>query len=72
MIQLAWRFLVHQRDSALVQWYQARVADGEKRKIMIAALVRKLPIELWRFVETGEVPLGIVPRPTVVSNSVEV
>jgi transposase len=64
MIQLAWRFLVHQRDSALVQWYQTRVAAGKKRKTMIVALARKLLIALWRFVKTGEVPLGVVLRPT--------
>jgi transposase len=30
MIQLAWRFLTHQKDSALAQWYQANVAAGKK------------------------------------------
>src|SRR5260370_31091847 len=64
MIQLAWRFLVHQRDSALVQWYQTRVAAGKKRKTMIVALARKLLIALWRLVKTGELPLGVVLRPT--------
>ena len=63
MLQLAWRFLVHQKDSALVQWYQACVAAGKKRKTMIVALARKLLIALWRFVMTGEVPLGVVLRP---------
>ncbi len=63
MIQLAWRFLNHQKDSALAQWYQARVAAGKKRKTMIVALARKLLIALWRFVTTGEVPQGIVLRP---------
>jgi transposase len=63
MIQLAWRFLNHQKDSALAQWYQARVAAGKKRKTMIVALARKLLVALWRFVTTGEVPLGVVLRP---------
>jgi hypothetical protein len=27
MIQLAWRFLRFQKNSALAQWYQARTAD---------------------------------------------
>jgi transposase len=40
MIQLAWRFLVHQKASALAQWYQASVAAGKKRKTMIVALER--------------------------------
>jgi transposase len=64
MIQLAWRFLVHQKDSALAQWYQGSVAAGKKRKTMIVALARKLLIALWRFVTAGDVPLGVVLRPT--------
>ena len=30
MIQLAWRFLFHQRNSALTQWYRQSVAAGKK------------------------------------------
>ena len=65
MIQLAWRFLLHQRDSALAKWYRARTADarGSTRKTMIVALARKLLIGLWRMVSTGEVPEGVVLRP---------
>lgn len=62
MIQLAWRFLIHQKDSTPTQWYQARVASGKKRKTMIVALARKLLIALWRFITSGEVPQGIVLR----------
>ena len=60
MIQLAWRFLLFQKDSALAQWYRARTADarGGTRKTMIVALARKLLIALWRLVTTGEVPAG--------------
>jgi transposase len=66
MIQLAWRFLLHQRDSALAQWYRARTADarGGTRKTMIVALARKLLIALWKLVTTGEVPTGVSLRPT--------
>jgi transposase len=63
MIQLAWRFLLHQKDSALTQWYRARTASaGTKRKTMIVALARKLLIALWRLVTTGEVPTGVILR----------
>ena len=50
MIQLAWRSLLHQKDSALAEWYRARTADarGGTRKTMIVALARKLLIALWR------------------------
>ncbi len=63
MIQLAWRFLLFQKDSALAQWYRARTESaGKKRKTMIVALARKLLIALWRLVTTGEVPAGVVLR----------
>jgi transposase len=64
MIQLAWRFLIFQKESSLVQWYKTRTADarGKTRKTMITALARKLLIALWRLVTTGEVSEGIVLR----------
>ncbi len=65
MLQLAWRFLLFQKQSALVKWFQARTADGRAatRKTMILALARKLLIALWRLATTGEVPQGVVLRP---------
>jgi transposase len=67
MIQLAWRFLLFQKDSALSQWYRARTTDarGATRKTLIVALARKLLIALWRFGATGEVPQGVILRPAV-------
>ena len=62
MIQLAWRFRQHQKQSALVRWYEARVAAGKKKTTMIVALARKLLIALWRFVTDGVVPEGVVLR----------
>jgi len=64
MIQLAWRFLMFQKDSALAQWFRARTENGrDTRKLMIVALARKLLIALWRLVREGVVPDGIVLRP---------
>ncbi len=62
MIQLAWRFLIFHKDSALARWYRERTADGRSsvRKTMIVALARKLLIALWRFVTLGEIPEGFV------------
>ena len=61
LIQLAWRFLLFQKDSALVQWYRARTdgAKGARKTIMIVALARKLLIAMWRMVTTGEIPDGV-------------
>src|SRR5499427_4486362 len=65
MIQLAWRFLRFQQNSALARWYRARTVDSRRgtRKTMIVALARKLLIALWRFVATGETSEGVILRP---------
>jgi transposase len=64
MIQLAWRFLLFQKDSALARWFHERTTDGRgaTRKTMIVALARKLLIALWRFLTMGELPEGVVLR----------
>jgi hypothetical protein len=65
MIQLAWRFLDFQKESALAKWFRARTENNRgSRKKMIVALARKLLIALWHFVRDGVVPEGSssVPR----------
>jgi transposase len=64
MIQLAWRFLMFQKDSELAQWYRARTENAPGiRKTMIVGLARKLLIALWRLVTTGQIPSGLTLRP---------
>lgn len=65
MIQLAWRFLIFQKESRLVRWFRERTADGRgnTRKTMIIALARKLLIALWRLATTGETTEDIKLRP---------
>jgi transposase len=65
LIQLAWRLLKHQPDSALVKWYRERTADGrgDTRKVMIVALARKLLVAFWELVTTGKVPEGMKLHP---------
>jgi transposase len=64
MIQLAWRFLLFQKDSALARWYRQRTADAPSmRKMLIVALARKLLIALWRLARDGVVPEGVRLRP---------
>src|SRR5579871_4981535 len=64
MLQLAWRFTMWQKQSALVQWFRERVAEGRgaNKKTMIVALARKLLIALWRYVTQGVVPEGLALR----------
>jgi transposase len=65
MIQLAWRFLMFQKDSALVQWFLSQTTNARCRthKTMIVALACKLLIALWRIVTSGEIPIGVALRP---------
>jgi transposase len=64
MIQLGWRFLLFQKDSALARWYRQRTADAPSmRKTLIVALARKLLIALWRLAREGVVPEGVQLRP---------
>jgi transposase len=67
MIQLAWRFLLFQKDSALTQWFRSRTEgpSGARKTKMIVALARKLLIALWRMVTSGEIPHGVVLRQAI-------
>jgi transposase len=66
-IELAWLWVKHQPDSALSHWFRARVGvvKGRIRKIAIVALARKLMVALWRYLETGLIPIGAVMRPSL-------
>jgi transposase len=62
LVQLAWRFLLFQKESALALWFRSRTEGpkGARKTKMIVALARKRLIALWRMVSTGEVPHGVV------------
>jgi transposase len=64
MVQLAWRWLMFQKDSALARWFFQRTENASPlvRKKMIVALARKLLLALWRYVTTGEIPQGVAFR----------
>ena len=65
MIQLAWRFLMFQKGSALAQWFRARTENARgTRKTMVVALARKLLIASWRLAREGVMPDDVVLRPT--------
>jgi transposase len=64
MVQLAWRFVKFQKDSALARWFYGRTENAPGlRKKMIVALARKLLIALWHLVRDGVVPEGVALRP---------
>ena len=60
MLQLAWRWLRHQPESALSQWFRARAgtSGGRVRRVFVVALARKLLVALWRYATTGMAPDG--------------
>ena len=60
MVELAWMWLRWQSDSALSEWFRARVGamGGRIRKIMIVGLARKLLVALWHYVKDGVIPDG--------------
>lgn len=62
MIELGWRWLKWQPQSALSRWFFERFWFGGKRlrRIGIVALGRKLLIALWKYLQTGQLPEGAV------------
>ena len=60
LVQMAWRWLRHQPDSALSAWYRTRTGTeaGRARRVFITALTRKLLVALWRYATGGLAPEG--------------
>jgi transposase len=65
LVELAWRWLKLQPNSALTLWFNRRFAAGSKRmrRIGIVALARRLAVALWRYVQHGEIPAGATLKP---------
>lgn len=64
MVQLAWLWLRHQRQSTLSLWFKERVTrnGGRLRKTMIVALARKLLVALWQYMTAGVIIEGAVMK----------
>jgi len=60
LIEMAWKWLTYQPDSALAQWFVRRTAGANKRgrRVAIVAVARRLAIDLWRYLREGIVPAG--------------
>jgi transposase len=65
LVELAWRWLTLQPQSALSQWFNQRfgIAGKRSRRVGIVALARRLAIALWRFIEHGQIPAGATLKP---------
>ncbi len=66
-IELAWLWLMHQKDSALTRWFYARLGGSKSRRlkrILIVALARKLIVALWRYLTAGLLPEGALLKST--------
>ncbi len=63
LVQMAWRWVRYQPDSAITMWFHRYCAGGSGRlvrKRAIIAVARKLLVALWRYAGTGLVPEGAV------------
>lgn len=59
LVEVAWKWLDYQSDSALSRWFVERFGQGKRsRRIGIVALARKLLIALWHYLEHGAIPKG--------------
>jgi len=57
--ELAWAWLRYQPNSELSRWFIERFNQGKRsRRVGIIALARRLLIALWRYLETGQLPVG--------------
>ncbi|HEU0301805.1 MAG TPA: IS110 family transposase [Longimicrobium sp.] len=62
LVEIAWRWLDYQPQSALTRWYNRRFASGgpPQRKKGIVALARKLLIALWHYLKHDQAIEGAV------------
>lgn len=59
IIEVAWKWLDYQPDSALARWFVERFAHGRRaRRIGIVALARRLLVAFWHYLEHGVIPAG--------------
>jgi transposase len=61
-VEMAWVWLRFQPQSKLSQWFMERFSAGGRRmrRIGIVAVARKLLIDLWRYLEHGVIPEGVL------------
>lgn len=59
-IEIAWKWVQLQPQSALSQWFLSRYAEGgaRRRRVGIVAVARQLLVALWKYLEEGVIPEG--------------
>ena len=66
LVELAWLWVRHQPDSALVRWYTGRTSEGvamkRMKKVAIVAVARKLAVALWKNITSDIEIEGAVPK----------
>jgi transposase len=62
MVEIAWLWVRHQPENRHTKWFNEKYAPGSRRmrKVGIAAVARKLLVDLWRYLEHDVVPDGAV------------
>jgi transposase len=62
VIEIAWVWLRFQPQSRISLWFQERYGPGSRRsrRVGIVAVARKLLVELWRYLQTGDLPEGAI------------
>lgn len=68
MVELSWCWMRYQPKSTLTVWFNRRFGKGGKRmrRIGIVAVARKLLVQLFRYLEFGEVPGGAEFKPAMI------
>ena len=66
LVQLAWRWVRFQTESAITAWFVQRTGGESRRsrRVAIVAVARKLLVALWRYATRGLLPPGARLKPT--------
>lgn len=66
MLQLAWRFLMFQKDSALAPWYRARTADARRamleKRALFADIIDGVPTSELKRLDLDSLLRAAAPR----------
>jgi transposase len=71
LIEMAWLWVKWQPQSELAQWFMQRTTGSgsskRNKRMAIVAVARRLAILLWRYLEQGVLPKGVLLKPVKVT-----